>query len=287
MELTAGATRLTVDEAFGARISSLLVPGAVRTRAGEQPCDLQLVGRFSDTPHGWGAFPMVPWAGRVRDARLTWQGRTVELPPNKAPHAIHGTVARVPWDVVEAEEHHAVLRRDLGHDWPWRGHAEIRYDLTPTSLELRLECWNDGTDADGPMPAWIGMHPWHPRFVGGAEAELDVPVTDPATAVMVKDDEGIIDGRRGPLPHGAPNHHRIDEALAGVVWPATITWPGVARLEISSDAEYGVVFTERDEAVCVEPQTGPPDAAALGLAHAVAPGEAHVMHMTWRWSTQL
>ena len=281
VELTAGTTRLTVDEAFGARVASLLVAGRV---AGE-PADLQLVGRYSDTPHGWGAFPMAPWAGRVRDAHLSWRGHEVDLPPNKAPHAIHGTVARSPWEVLERSERSAVLSHDLGPDWPWPGRAVLRYDLSPTWLDVRLECWNDGTADDGPMPAWVGMHPWHPRHLAGAEAVITVTCEDPSRAVMAKDAEGISDGRREPLPHGAPNAHRIDETLAGVRWPAVVEWPGVARLEVASDAGYGVVFTERDEAVCVEPQTGPPDATALGLEQVVQPGEALVMHMTWRWST--
>lgn len=281
MELTAGTVRLTVDEAYGARVASLLVPG----RVDGQGSDLQLIGRYSDTPHGWGAFPMVPWAGRVRDAHLTWRGVTHQLPVNKAPHAIHGTVARVPWEVVERSEHTAVLRCDLGPDWPWPGHAAIRYDLSPDQLQVRLECWNDGDPAAGAgaMPAWVGLHPWHPRTVGGAEAVIDVD----CDAVMTTDDAGITDGRRHALPEGAPNSVRIDETLAGVSWPVTVTWPGVVRLEVDSDAGFGVVFTERDEALCVEPQTAPPDATALGMERVVEPGEALRMHLTWRWTTDL
>lgn len=270
MELSAGTTRLTVDESAGARIAALEVAGADGSRLG-------LVGRYQDSPHGWGAFPMAPWAGRVRDARLTWRGTTHELPANKAPHAIHGTVARVAWDVVEQEAGRAVLRRDLGPDWPWAGHAVLRYDLDETALRIVLEVHAE----DEEMPAWCGLHPWFPRELGGASALVDLR----AGSVMGKDDADITTADLHPVPPGVPNEVQVDAVFADVAWPVVVRWPGVASLSVDADTRYGVVFTEREEAVCVEPQTAPPDATALGLEGVASPGSPVVMTSTWTWTT--
>jgi aldose 1-epimerase len=43
-----------------------------------------------------------------------------------------------------------------------------------------------------------------------------------------------------------------------------------------------VVFTEPEHAVCVEPQTGPPDELNLG-PRVVSPASPLVARATWRW----
>jgi galactose mutarotase-like enzyme len=53
-------------------------------------------------------------------------------------------------------------------------------------------------------------------------------------------------------------------------------------LAISSDTRYGVVYTEPLDALCVEPQTGPPDALNLE-PFLVTPGRPLAASMTWTW----
>jgi aldose 1-epimerase len=60
------------------------------------------------------------------------------------------------------------------------------------------------------------------------------------------------------------------------------------RLEIDSSAEFWVVYDERDDALCVEPQTAPPDAVNLAAAAGVEPplaepGRPVSVTMRWRW----
>jgi len=45
-----------------------------------------------------------------------------------------------------------------------------------------------------------------------------------------------------------------------------------------------VVFTEPEHAICVEPQSGPPDAVNLDVATVVTPGTPLVVHATFTWS---
>lgn len=276
MELTAGTTVLGIDESFGARVASLRVRG---DGAGEP---VELAGRYQDSPHGWGAFPMAPWAGRVRGGVMTWRGTEHRLPVPKPPHAIHGTVARVPWAVLETEPAArggiaagAVLSAGLGPDWPWPGHALLRYELLEDSLTTVLEVHADAEE----MPAWCGMHPWFPRTLRGQRVRMDLA----GRALLASEEEGIPTAREVPLPAGPPEDQGLNDTVAGVRWPAVLTWPGVARLEVSADSGWAVVFTVREEAVCVEPQTAPPDATALGLEGVAAPGAPVSLSMTWRW----
>jgi aldose 1-epimerase len=293
VELIAGSTRLRIDESFGGRVASLLVRGPDPAAAGSdgdgsgEP--LELAGRYQDSPHGWGAFPMAPWAGRVRRGVMTWRGVEHQLPVPKPPHAIHGTVARVPWEVVSSHgtpdgrggaaegqgAAGAVLRADLGGDWPWPGHAVLRYALEESSLSTTLEVHAEERE----MPAWTGLHPWFPRTLRGQRVRISLA----ARAVLAAQEEGIPTLEEIPLPSGPAEDAGLNDTLAGVEWPVTLTWPGVAVLEVSADAPWAVVFTQREEAVCVEPQTAPPDATALGLEGLAAPGSPVVMTTTWRW----
>lgn len=281
VELRAQGTVAVVDLEHGGRLASLRLPPA----GGGEP--LELVGRYSDSPHGWGAFPMAPFAGRLKEAGLRWRGGSWTLPANKAPHAIHGTVARVPWQVVDEPQEgladavadaasppaaRAVLRADLGEHWPWPGHAVLRYTLSPHRLQTTLEVHAD----QAPMPAWCGIHPWFPRVLGGQRVRMDVR----ARAAMVAVD-GIPDGTEEPVPAGPPQDADLDTVLDDVDWPITLTWPGVARLSVTADTAWGVVFTQREAAVCAEPQTAPPDAANLDLAGVAEPGAPVLMTMVW------
>jgi aldose 1-epimerase len=62
----------------------------------------------------------------------------------------------------------------------------------------------------------------------------------------------------------------------------SITWPGVLTLRISADVAFAVVYDERAEALCVEPQSGPPDGpnTAPRMVRADAP---LVASSRWTW----
>ena len=83
--LASGPARLSVSPADGGRFSSLVVDGH------------ELLVTEGYGPIRWGCYPMVPFAGRIREGRFTFRGRAVELPRNLPPHAIHGTVFERPW----------------------------------------------------------------------------------------------------------------------------------------------------------------------------------------------
>ena len=89
VSLRAGHAEADLDPAAGGRIARLRVDGL----------DLILTEGFG--PLAWGCYPMVPWAGRLRDGTLRWRGGEWHFPTDLTPpHAIHGTLLERPWSVV-------------------------------------------------------------------------------------------------------------------------------------------------------------------------------------------
>ena len=124
------------------------------------------------------------------------------------------------------------------------------------------------------MPASCGWHPWIRRAVAGAAAVLDFH----PGYMFLRDDAGIATRTRRPPATGI-----WDDCFGDVDRNPVITWPAVLSLELASTCSFWVVFTEREHALCVEPQTAPPDA----LNHdpfVVEPGAPLVAECALRWS---
>ena len=261
--LSAGPATAVIDVDDGCRLTSLQFADGLELIGGDD-------GAPADSPFHHGAFPMAPWAGRIRHGRFTFEGRDHQLPINFENHAIHGTVCDRPWEATGDHQHE--WRCDLGDRWPFGGHAVQRAELHADRLRLELEVHAAATA----MPATIGWHPWFRRDVGGASAELAFS----AERQYRKDDEGIPDGELlRPDALGDP----LDDCFSALRTAPTLTWPGVGRLDVESDASHLVVYTAPASALCVEPQTGPPDAANLGVATIVEPGRPLTAWMELRW----
>lgn len=256
--LSAGDATATLDPESGGRLAQLTVD------------DLDLLVERCDSPTQWGCFPMAPYAGRVRNGRFTWRGTEYQLPLNKAPHAIHGVTFDRPWTTVVATDTMVTLRIDLDDRWPLGGHVVQEYALHDDSLHLRMEVHS----GDAPMPATCGWHPWWRRRLGrGGPVELDFE----AGMMWVRDDDGI--------PSGAlvtPTPGPWDDCFTDMVQPPELRWPGALELTMDSHGTDWVIFTEPDHAVCVEPQTGPPDALNLDAGTA-APGRPVIATATISW----
>jgi len=264
LTLRSGPAELSIAAAHGGRLAGLRVDGL----------DLLVTG--AEGIFGWGSYPMAPFAGRVRDGVLTWQGRRHQLPRNNPPHAMHGLVLDRSWQVTDADATSAELRCDFDSRWPWAGHVRQQVQLFDDHLLLRLEVHADeGGREEGPMPAWTGHHPWFARQLSrGEPVRFEVP----AAGMFTNDPPGIPTGVTVPVGTGP-----WDDTYVDVAWPATLTWEGALALSIDADTRYAVVFDHRPHAVCVEPQTAPPNATELGLAAAVVPGQPLTMAMSLTW----
>jgi aldose 1-epimerase len=65
-------------------------------------------------------------------------------------------------------------------------------------------------------------------------------------------------------------------------YPPLSRAPGLT-VTVASDCDHWVIYDQPEHATCVEPQSGPPDAANLGLATVLQPGEFLQRSMTISW----
>ena len=259
--LTAGDASVTIDHEAGGRLASLTIAGhEVLLGRDEGPGD--------DT--GWGCFPMIPWAGRIRNGRFPSEDGPVQLPLGLPPHAIHGTTYGRTWEQTGPGR----LQTDLGPDWPWDGRAHQEVELGDGRLALTISI-EAATGNDTAMPISAGWHPWFHRRLGGADLRIDLP----AERMWRRDADGIPDGT---LVEPTPGPW--DDCFTALVGPVELHWPGVLRLFVESDCEHVVVYDEQANAACVEPQSAPPDAHNSGEDLAfVEPGEQWSVTSTWFW----
>lgn len=287
VELAAGDDRVVLDPAAGGRVCSL-VAGRRERLVVEPPAD----AGPELAPLQWGGFVMAPWAGRIADGVVAFDGEDHDLDRNLDGHAVHGVVFDESWTVVEAQRDAAVLATPFDPArWPFGGRVEHLAELAPGTLRLTITV----TAGDRPMPVWVGWHVCWQRPAAG-----DVRVGVAADEVLVTDEETIPTGGRSPVEgetdlRRAPalGPRRLDHAYVDPTLPLTIRWPDLA-LRIDADPEPAcvVVFTPAHE-FCVEPQTGWPDALRLqqrgvegtGVAR-LDPRESLTATTTWTWTTE-
>ena len=128
------------------------------------------------------------------------------------------------------------------------------------------------------MPAHCGWHPWWSRELETSGASA-VEVELHADGMYLRDDAGIPTGVLAPVS-GPPWDDCFTELGAPV---AVLRWPKMVDVAIETDCPCIVVFTEPEHAVCVEPQSGPPNEFNL-RPHVVTPDAPLVVHSTWRWT---
>ncbi|MEC3917953.1 aldose epimerase family protein [Nocardia sp. CDC160] len=256
LTLETADVRLRLAPRRGGRITGLEIGGRELLRQGDR----------------YGCFPMAPWCGRLAEGRLVTDAGTYELPRNAAPHAIHGTVRDGVWEVTEQTKTTATLVQSLTAPWPFPGRVTQRFTLTEDGLELGFEV---AADAD-PFPAQAGWHPWFNRSLESDGEPVRIDFT-PSWQEL-----------RGPdyLPTGeriAPRPGPWDDCFGmpdGVL--VALTWPGQLRLTVRSPEQWVVVYDMEPEAVCVEPQSGPPNGLNT-MPRMVSPQSPLTVEASWSW----
>ncbi len=226
----AARTAIVVDEDHGGRIVSASFGG--HNLLHTQPPGDPLAG---------GAYPMVPWAGRIRAGRFRFDGVEYQLPLGLPPHAIHGTGFVRAWQWQEDGS----LSTELGSDWPFGGWVEQRFHIEEDRYTVTMT-----VHAAQKMPAMVGWHPWFRRTIGGAQAELLVA----PSKMYAVDAEAI---PTGALVDVSPRPW--DNCFVGLAANPILRWPGLGEVELSSSLDHWVIYDEPEHAICVEPQSGAPD----------------------------
>lgn len=256
---------LTFDPELGGRVTSWTVDGTeVLTGVGDDPVEC-------------GMYPMAPWAGRLRDNRITEAQRatwgitgTGEYTPSVSypPWAIHGTCRLAPIDGWESSAN-SITMRQLIPDWPATLVTEWRIDGARTESRLTVH-------AEESTPALLGWHPWFRSTIDGAQARWSL------TGELAVRDGAFATGEWMTWVDGS---RRVDDAFYVPDGRVMITW-GARALTIRNSDPWFVVFDEREECVCVEPQNGPPnafDTPLRGEPPVAHPGAPRTMTTTWEW----
>lgn len=260
LQLAAGEARLDVEPALGAAIRRFTWGGRDVLRP--SPPDL-------DSVRATACFPLVPYSNRIRDARLTFGGRTYPLARNFGdhPHAIHGVGWQRPWDVTRHAKdflqltllHHAddEPQREA---WPWAFRAVQTFSLRPTALHATLVI---ESRADEPFPFGLG---WHPYFPKSARTRLRFA----AASVWVNDATQIPVERVAIPPSWRFESERalgdavLDQVFNGWDGSALLVQPdGGIAVEVAADracARLVVYAPAQRDFVALEPVTHETDA---------------------------
>ncbi|RFU85917.1 aldose 1-epimerase [Streptomyces triticagri] len=254
--LTAGDVELTVQAGNGCRAGSLRIGGTEVLRPGDH----------------YGSFPMVPWCGRTENGRFKNGAQLHQLPVNDPPHAIHGTVRDSAWRTAHRTASEASFTYDLVDPWPYKGRVTQVFELAEDALTIRLgiETYDDS------FPAQAGWHPWFLRRL--TEDGPDVTLDFDAAWQEERGADHLPTGRRiDPRPGPWDDCFGMPDGV-----DVTLTWPGQLAIQVTSSAQWAVVYDEQPEAVCVEPQTGPPNGLNT-LPRLVTPIEPLETTTTWTW----
>ena len=163
------------------------------------------------------------------------------------------------------------MTADLGTQWPWAARAMSDITLDDNALTWTLSVQTHGSE----MPVIVGWHPWfNRRLQDGALAHLHF---EPRT-MLERDDEGLPSGRRIQ-----PTPEPWDDCFGQLNSMPVIQWSNGLSLKVESSCEYWVAYTEPDHALCLEPQSGPPNGFNLGI-YETAERSKPVSHwMRWSW----
>ena len=115
----------------------------------------------SGAPRALGAssFPMIPYAGRLREGRFEFEGRSIDYPLNALPerHSSHGDGFTRPWALTALERHRAVLELLPAAFAPIQYHCTQSIELAEDRLDVRFRIRNLESHR---IPIGIGLHPY-------------------------------------------------------------------------------------------------------------------------------
>lgn len=258
VELQIADARITVaiDPEAGGRATQLWVDGAPLLVGYDEVPDTLRGSDGSPAATAWGAYPMVPWAGRIRHGRFSFRGREHTLPINFGEHAIHGVGFSSAWEVAVASSTRVGLELALPTDTRWPFGGRVRHDISVVDGRVRMLL--EVTAAEHAFPVSFGWHPWFrkPQHLGFHPARM-----------YRRDDEGITVDELVAVSDGP-----WDDCFTNTL-PVAVTVAGV-DLQLTSSCTHWVVFDQLPHATCVEPQTGPPDAFNIA-PRVLEPGESH------------
>lgn len=252
--LVKGDLRLELDPCAGGAVSKL----THRDLDVLRPAPDRVGPAFDPTKYS--AFPMVPFAGRIQNARFNVGNNDIGLHANFPPetHAIHGHGWQDVWKVEAQTKTSATLSyHHEGDAWPWSYKAHQTFRLTDKRLTVDLSVENL---SDTPMPAGLGWHPYFSR----QGATLIVPTTH---LWSVDAETGANTPSLIKITDDLSRARIVDQMTLDTTYSVSpgsieINWP-THGVSIKSDAVFGhaTVYIPADQDYfCVEPISHAPNA---------------------------
>jgi aldose 1-epimerase len=268
VEIRFGGQQLVCDTAVAGRAISWSYQG------------IELLGVGGEDPAEFGFYPMLPWAGRLADNCIYDNGELIKQEINYQGWAIHGLSFNEPltsWRVeldensttFVAAQRISYLREDLEVTFTW--------SIDEHSLNTTIEVKPIG---EAPSRVVLGWHPWFRKSLG---------IGSPA---VLKIDEAKLLTKADSLPTGELVDFDVtlgpfDDALIVPSKTVLIEWPEALQLRITNSHEWFVIYDGNKDLICVEPQTGAPNALNGAFSDsAIACSQSEPARMTTRWELQ-
>jgi aldose 1-epimerase len=104
-------------------------------------------------------FPMIPYAGRLREGKFEFERHSIHYPLNALPerHSSHGDGFTRPWALTALERHRAVLDILPASSAPIQYHCTQSIELADDRLDVKLTIRNLESRR---IPIGVGLHPY-------------------------------------------------------------------------------------------------------------------------------
>lgn len=214
------------------------------------------------------SFVMLPWANRIRDGVLRYNGQTWQLEtPSPTEAARHGDVRKRPWQVLESSEttlRIAIDSRDFDDfNFPFALTAEATYTLDGADFIWQVTLTNVDTQA---FPAGFGFHPYWQHTAA------NMPLLQVPCAAEYKLTDQMADGGAVPIsqrldfrqPRAVTEDMQLDDLVTERTPGEPIRliyeqWNKQIHMIADDIFAHVVLFTAPDGTLAVEPQTNAND----------------------------
>lgn len=265
MEVRFSGHQLIFDTALAGRAISWTYQG------------VELLGAAGEDLVEFGFYPMLPWAGRLADNCICVGGELIEQKINFQGWAIHGLSfgnSLASWSVQADENSTTFVAVQRISSWIEDLEVTFTWTIDEHSLNTAIEVKSIG---DAPSQVVLGWHPWFHKSLGGGppavlmidDAKLLTKVNSLPTGELLD-----FDAKLGPF----------DDALIIPSKSVVIEWPQALQMRITNSHEWFVIYDENPNLICVEPQTGAPNALNGAFSDsALACSRSEPVRMTTRW----
>ena len=268
VEIRCGEQQLVFDTTLGGRAISWNYQG------------IELLGASGKNPVEFGFYPMLPWAGRLADNSVSVNGELIKQEINYQGWAIHGLSFDNPltaWSVQADGDSTTFLAVQRISSWIEDLEATFTWRIDEHSLETTIEV---KPISDVSSRVVVGWHPWFRKSLGsGAPAVLKINDAKLLTKVDSLPTGELVDFdvTLGPF----------DDALIVPAKTMVIEWPEALQLRITHSHEWFVIYDGNKDLICVEPQTGAPNALNGAFSDsALFCSRSEPARMTTRWELQ-